>query len=67
MTRLRDTLPVPLELYSPTLLGTHAAIIRILRASGMAESLPRDAEEIKFLVSDGSTDVQILLPALLAC
>lgn len=60
----------PLELPSSILLATHAAIAQILHASGMAEVIDRvlqDAEEIKCLASDGSTDVQILLPALLAC
>ena len=59
----------PLALPSRTLLGTHAAIARFLHASGMAEVIDRVLEntaEIKCLTSDGSTDFQIMLPALLA-
>ncbi|OJJ86197.1 uncharacterized protein ASPGLDRAFT_45242 [Aspergillus glaucus CBS 516.65] len=60
----------PLELPSHTLLSTHSAVARILHASGMAEIIDRvleDAAEVKCLASDGSTDLQIMLPALLAC
>lgn len=53
---------------SRVLLETHAAVAQILHSSGMSEVIDaalRDAEELKCLASDGSTDLQRLLPCLL--
>jgi hypothetical protein len=47
----------------------HAAIARILHASGMADVIDKtlqDMEEIGCLAEDGSTNLQVLLPMLLA-
>jgi hypothetical protein len=55
------------DLPSRVLLETHAAIARIFHASGKAEELDRilrDHGEIRCLASDGSTDIQTLLPIL---
>jgi len=49
------------ELPSRVLLETHAALAKILHASGMAEYIDRimeEREEIRCLESDGSTDIQ---------
>ncbi|PGH21650.1 hypothetical protein AJ80_03083 [Polytolypa hystricis UAMH7299] len=59
------------ELPSPDLLQTHAALAKILHASGMAkylDELVRDQEEIGCLVPAGSTNLEelLLLRALLS-
>ncbi|KKA21462.1 hypothetical protein T310_4497 [Rasamsonia emersonii CBS 393.64] len=49
---------------NPDLLKVHAAIAKILHASGKAEDIERilrDREEIRCLAPDGSTDVESLL------
>lgn len=54
-------MPLP----SRVLLATHAAIARILHASGMSEVIDRaleDMEGSKCFAADGSTDVQFVLP-----
>lgn len=52
------------DLPSPIILEVHAVIARILHATGMGariEDILREREEMKFLASDGSTDVRSLL------
>ncbi|KAG5295952.1 hypothetical protein I7I50_08889 [Histoplasma capsulatum G186AR] len=52
------------ELPNRVLLGTHAAVAKILHATGMAETIEkilRDREELLFLAEDGSTDLKRLL------
>ncbi|KAL1969865.1 hypothetical protein VTN77DRAFT_7374 [Rasamsonia byssochlamydoides] len=54
------------DLPSPVLLDTHAAIAKILHASGKAEDIERilrDREETRCLAPDGSTDIERLLLA----
>lgn len=53
-----------IELPRPVLLETHAALVKILHASGMSEHLDkvlRDWEEIPCLAPDGSTDAARIL------
>ncbi|KAN0072057.1 hypothetical protein V8E54_009786 [Elaphomyces granulatus] len=55
------------DLPSRILLETHAAIARIFNASGKADQIDkvlRDCDEIRCLASDGSTDIETLLPIL---
>lgn len=52
------------ELPSPAILEAHAAVARILNATGMGEKIEdtlRDREELRCLATDGSTDVHSLL------
>lgn len=54
------------ELPSPQLLQVHAAIARILHASGQAEEIDqvlRDQDATRVLAKDGSTDLSALLSA----
>ncbi|KAN0076329.1 hypothetical protein V8E54_006471 [Elaphomyces granulatus] len=56
------------DLPSRILLETHAALARIFNASGKGEQIDkvlRDCDEIRCLASDGSTDIETLLPILL--
>ena len=58
-----------MELPSCVLLSTHAAVAKILHVSGMAEVIDQaleDIEDIKCFASDGSTDLQFVLPMRLA-
>lgn len=55
---------VPLP--NPRLLEVHAAIARVLHASGSAEYIDkvlRDREDIRCLATDGSTDIAAMLLA----
>ena len=55
------------DLPSRILLETHAALARIFNASGKGEQIDkvlRDCDEIRCLASDGSTDIETLLPIL---
>lgn len=55
------------DLPSPVLLQTHAALAKILHASGTAEyidEIMEEREELRCLASNGSTNVQRLLFAL---
>jgi hypothetical protein len=57
-----------MALPSPELLGTHAALAKILHASGMAEridSVMRDWDELRCLANDGGTSFSDILSARL--
>ncbi|KAL1867003.1 hypothetical protein Plec18167_008794 [Paecilomyces lecythidis] len=57
------------ELPSRILLQTHAAIAKIYHASGMAESIEKvlkNDKELRQLAGDGSTDLEQILPVLIA-
>jgi len=60
LTSHDPSVPLP----SPTLLGAHAAIARILHATGLGEAIDKIMEEreaIGCLALDGTTDVEVLL------
>ena len=60
LTNHDPSVPLP----SPTLLGVHAAIAKVLHASGLGEAIDRIMEErkdIDYLAPDGTTDVEALL------
>jgi hypothetical protein len=53
-----------IKLPSRTILQTHASLAKILHASGMAETIHKimeEREELQYLASDGSTNIQRLL------
>ena len=55
------------DLPSRVLLETHAALARVFNASGKGDQIDkalRDRDEIRCLASDGSTDIETLLPIL---
>lgn len=60
LTNHDPSVPLP----SATLLGTHAAIAKVLHATGLGEAIDKIMEERKdigCLASDGTTDVEALL------
>ena len=60
LTNHDPSVPLP----NPTLLGVHAAIAKVLHASGLGKTIDaimEERENISCLASDGTTDVEALL------
>jgi len=60
LTSHDPSVPLP----SPILLGAHAAIAKVLHATGLGEAIDKimeEREDIRCLASDGTTDVEALL------